>query len=133
MPVDLGHRCIFGMAVIREMREDPAGDLPGRATSSGAYGMVDVAPWQYGCRTNLGLSVCRARVRRTRTMSVTTLEGVVENGRIRLVEPARLPERATVYVVIPGEERRRRAYARSPRLVHREQAGDFEKQVFEDE
>ena len=65
-------------------------------------------------------------------MSVTTLEGVVEDGRIRLVEPARLPERATVYVVIPGEERRRRAYARSPRLVHREQAGDFEKQVFED-
>ena len=65
-------------------------------------------------------------------MSVTTLEGIVENGRIRLVEPARLPERATVYVVIPSEERRRRAHVGSPRLVHREQAGDFEKQVFED-
>lgn len=123
MPVDRAHRGIFGMAVIRETKEDPAEVLPGRATSSGACGMGGHRVLAYGRR---------ARARRMRTMSVTTLEGIVENGRIRLVEPARLPERATVYVVIPGEERRQRAGVSSPRLVHREQAGDFEKQVFED-
>ena len=34
-------------------------------------------------------------------MAVLTLEGVVEAGQIRLLNGERLPERATVYVVVP--------------------------------
>ncbi len=62
-------------------------------------------------------------------MGVTTLEGVVENGQIRLPATVRLPEKAKVYVVIPDAEVQASAYIGSPRLVHPEQAADFEKQV----
>lgn len=65
-------------------------------------------------------------------MSVTTLEGVVRNGQIRLNDPVRLPESAAVYVVIPSEDFRPAAYLGGPRLAYPEQAGDFEKQVFAD-
>jgi hypothetical protein len=34
-------------------------------------------------------------------MSVTTFEGVVENGRVRLPAGVVLPERQTVFVVVP--------------------------------
>lgn len=65
-------------------------------------------------------------------MKVTTLPGIVENGQIRLADNVRLPERATVYVVIPGVETPAAAYVGSPRLVHREQAVDFKKEVVEE-
>ena len=55
-------------------------------------------------------------------MRVTTFEGTVENGRIRLPATVRLPERAKVYVVIPDVEVQTVAYIGSPRLVHLEQA-----------
>ena len=35
-------------------------------------------------------------------MSVTTIEGVIENGQVRLPEGVMLPERKIVYVVVPG-------------------------------
>jgi hypothetical protein len=62
-------------------------------------------------------------------MRVTTVEGTVENGQIRLPAHVRLPENAKVYVVIPGVEERPAAYVGSPRLAHPEQAIDFEKEV----
>lgn len=62
-------------------------------------------------------------------MGVTTLEGVVENGQIRLPATVRLPEKAKVYFVIPDAEVQTSTYIGSPRLVHPEQATDFEKQV----
>ncbi len=62
-------------------------------------------------------------------MRVTTFEGVVENGQIRLPATVRLPERAKVYVVIPDVEVQTVAYIGSPRLVHPEQAADFKKEV----
>ena len=62
-------------------------------------------------------------------MKVTTLAGTVENGQIRLPDNVRLPEKATVYVVIPGLELSAGAYLASPRLVHPEQAADFTKTV----
>ncbi len=65
-------------------------------------------------------------------MKVTTLSGIVENGQIRLVDNVRLPEKATVYVVIPGVEIPPAAYIGSPRLVHPEQAADFKKEVIEE-
>lgn len=34
-------------------------------------------------------------------MSVTTFQGTVENGQVRLATDVRLPEHAKVYVVIP--------------------------------
>jgi hypothetical protein len=65
-------------------------------------------------------------------MKVTTLSGIVENGQIRLADNVRLPEKATVYVVIPGVEIPSVAYLGSPRLVHPEQAADFKKEVIEE-
>ncbi len=37
-------------------------------------------------------------------MAVTTYQGVVENGRVRLAGDVRLPENARVYVVVPDTE-----------------------------
>lgn len=65
-------------------------------------------------------------------MSVTTIEGVVENGQIRLPASVRLPERARVYVIVPDTEVSPIAYVGSPRLAHPEQASDFEKVVVEE-
>ena len=65
-------------------------------------------------------------------MKVTTFEGIVENGQIRLPANVRLPEKARVYVVIPDAEVEVVAYIGSPRLVHPEQAADFKKEVIKD-
>ena len=65
-------------------------------------------------------------------MRVTTFEGIVENGQIRLPATVRLPEKAKVYVVIPDVEIQTVAYIGSPRLVHPEQAADFKKEVVEE-
>ena len=65
-------------------------------------------------------------------MKVTALEGIVENGQIRLSTTVRLPERAKVYVVIPDVDVQTGAYIGSPRLVHPEQAADFKKEVVEE-
>jgi len=62
-------------------------------------------------------------------MSVLTLEGVVENGQIRLRDRVTLPEGTRVYVVIPDATVAPQASIHSPRLVQREQARDFVKQV----
>lgn len=65
-------------------------------------------------------------------MSVTTLEGFVENGLIRLPAGVRLPEKAKVYVVIPDVNAPLTAYVGSPRLARPEQAADFRKEVIEE-
>jgi len=64
-------------------------------------------------------------------VKVATYEGFIEHGQVRLVGEVHLPENARVYVVIPEMEARPIAYIASPRLVHPEQARDFEKQVLE--
>jgi hypothetical protein len=64
-------------------------------------------------------------------MKVTTFEGFVENGQVRLPVSIRLPEKAKVYVVVPDVEVPSAAYVGSPRLVHPEQAVDFKKEVVE--
>jgi hypothetical protein len=58
-------------------------------------------------------------------MSVTTLEGIVEDGQIRLLGNVELPERARVYVVIPGLEVQPVGRIVSPRLARPEQVVDF--------
>lgn len=62
-------------------------------------------------------------------MAISTFEGVVKNGQIRLLDNVTLPENTEVYVVIPDFEAVPRAHVHSPRLVHPEQAADFVKQV----
>ena len=64
-------------------------------------------------------------------MTISTFEGIVENGQIRLRDNVMLPENTKVYVVIPGLEAAPKAQVYTPRLVHPEQAGDFAKQIIE--
>lgn len=64
-------------------------------------------------------------------MKVTTFEGIVENGQIRMPAGVRLPEKAKVYVVVPDLEMCPVAYIGSPRLLHPEQIADFDKEVVE--
>jgi hypothetical protein len=64
-------------------------------------------------------------------LSLLTIEGIVENGQIRLRENVTLPEHTKVYVVIPDVETAPQAHVYSPRLVHPEQAADFAKQIIE--
>ena len=65
-------------------------------------------------------------------MNVTTFTGIVEIGKIRLPADVQLPEKATVYVVVPGIKSPSRGYVGSPRLVHPEQASDFVKKVVQE-
>ncbi|HEX4952452.1 MAG TPA: hypothetical protein VF017_03520 [Thermoanaerobaculia bacterium] len=61
-------------------------------------------------------------------MSVLTLEGLVENGQIRLLEETPLPEKARVYVVVPvGRDPEPRIW--SPRLADPLQASQFVMEV----
>ena len=67
-------------------------------------------------------------------MKVMSYEGVVENGCVHLPAGVLLPEKAKVYVVVPGISESgdtRVAHVASPRLVHPEQARDFIKEVFD--
>jgi hypothetical protein len=65
-------------------------------------------------------------------MKVTTFEGIVKNGQIQLPIDVHLPEKAKVYVVIPDVEIKQNSYIGSPKLVHKEQASDFKKEIFEE-
>ncbi len=65
-------------------------------------------------------------------MKVATYEATVETGQIKLSEPVRLPERAKVYVVVPGVEEAPRFHVASPRLARPERAVDFVKEVTEE-
>ena len=66
-------------------------------------------------------------------MSVTTIEGVVENGQIRLPVSVHLPERTKVYVIVPDGETKTIPYVGSPSLAHPEQARDLTKEVIEED
>lgn len=62
-------------------------------------------------------------------MAILTVEGIVENGQIRLRDHVVLPEHTKVYVVIPDVEAESTTRTHSPRLAHPEQAADFTKHV----
>jgi hypothetical protein len=65
-------------------------------------------------------------------MKVTTYEATVENGQIKLFEDVRLPEHATVYVVVPDMKAGAPIHFRSPRLARPEYAADFKMEVTEE-
>jgi molybdopterin biosynthesis enzyme len=64
-------------------------------------------------------------------MTLTTYEGIVEKGKIRLKTGVRLPENAKVYVIVPDlqVEKKKTVRVRTPRLANRKQAGDFKMKV----
>lgn len=62
-------------------------------------------------------------------MKVTTYEGIVENGQVRITSDACLPENTRVYIVVPVVETAESGYVGSPRLVHPQDARDFHKEV----
>jgi hypothetical protein len=63
---------------------------------------------------------------------LTTYEGIVENGCVRLPSSVGLPENTRVYVFVPETEDFSAPSVVSPHLVHPEQLKDFEKQIVED-
>ena len=65
-------------------------------------------------------------------MSVITLEGVVEQGQIRLPADVHLPEKTRVYVIVPDIQSEPARNIVSPRLVHPEQIAEFKMQVIEE-
>jgi len=65
-------------------------------------------------------------------MSVTTFEGIVENGQVRLAADICLPENAKVYVVVPNGSAPPPAFIVSPRLAHPEDAIAFKKEVIQE-
>mgnify|MGYP001371799575 CR=1 FL=1 len=65
-------------------------------------------------------------------MNITTYEGVVEKGKIRLKMGVRLPEKAKVYVIVPDLQFEKTARVLTPRLANPAQAADFKMEVSED-
>ncbi len=64
-------------------------------------------------------------------MSVSTFEGEVEKGQIKLKAPLDLPDHTKVYVVVPGFKVVCSARVHSPRIVHPEQAARFEMEIID--
>jgi hypothetical protein len=73
-------------------------------------------------------------------MAVATFEGIVEAGQIRLLSGEALPERATVYVIVPDYKEAETSYSvtipanprvLSPRLVKRKDAERFRVEISE--
>lgn len=65
-------------------------------------------------------------------MSVMALEGIIENGQIRLLNALDLPEKTRVYIIIPEIQNYQKiVHIYSPRLVNQEQAKYFEPEVVE--
>ncbi len=66
-------------------------------------------------------------------MTITTYEGVVDKGKIRLKTGVKLPENAKVYVIVPDLKMNEQKVIRmlTPRLAIREQAADFKMTVTE--
>ena len=65
-------------------------------------------------------------------MRVAAYEGFVKNGCVRVPDDVSLPEKAKVYVIVPGvyeSESQHVLHVRSPRLAHPEQAKDFTMEV----
>ena len=62
-------------------------------------------------------------------MSVTTFEGVIENGQIRLPAGVVLPERKIVYIIVPGNDAPLERAQAGFRLANPADAAKFEMKV----
>jgi hypothetical protein len=59
------------------------------------------------------------------------IEGIVENGQIRLRDAVHLADHTRVYVIVADLSDRPAAAIRSPRLANPQDAGDFRKHIVE--
>ncbi len=62
-------------------------------------------------------------------MGVLTIEGIVDNGQIKLPSDVHLPEHAKVYVIVPDMKIEPTVLLFSPRLKNMNQAREFEMEV----
>ena len=63
-------------------------------------------------------------------MAISTYEGIVEKGRIRLKSGVCLPEKAKVYEIVPEiQVEKETVRVLTPRLVHPKQVSDFKMKV----
>lgn len=64
-------------------------------------------------------------------MALTAVEGVVQNGQIKLSDEIALPENTRVYVIVADQQAGVNPRIHSPRFVDPVQAEQFRKQVLE--
>jgi len=67
-------------------------------------------------------------------MVITAIQGVVENGKIRLEEKVSLPENTKVFVIVAdaiASPAREVIHLRSPRLANPQDLGDFHKEILD--
>jgi hypothetical protein len=62
-------------------------------------------------------------------MGVLTIEGIVDNGQIRLTSDIHLPEQTKVYVVVPDMKIERTVHLLSPRLKDSDLLVDFKMEI----
>lgn len=62
---------------------------------------------------------------------VMAMEGIVENGRIRLQDAVHLAEHTRVYVIVADAAHPPATAIRSPRFVNPQDANDFRKRIVE--
>lgn len=62
-------------------------------------------------------------------MGVLTIEGIVDNGQIKLPADVHLPEHAEVYVIVPDMKIEQTVHLFSPRLKNPNQAAEFEMEI----
>lgn len=62
-------------------------------------------------------------------MGVLTIEGIVDNGQIKLTSDVQLPEHTKVFVVVPDMKIEQTAHLFSPRLKNSDQAAEFEMEI----
>jgi len=65
-------------------------------------------------------------------MGIMTLEGVVERNRIRLKDNIRLPQKTTVYVIVPDVQVKQFARIIAPRLARPEQVTNFMMEIVQE-
>ncbi|MCC6259969.1 MAG: hypothetical protein IT311_03810 [Anaerolineales bacterium] len=67
-------------------------------------------------------------------MSITTYEGIVEKGKIRLKSGVKLPDNVKVYVIVMDApvEKKKAVRILSPRIVRKEQASKLKMRVSEE-
>lgn len=64
-------------------------------------------------------------------MGIMALEGLVEDGRIRLKTRLQLPEKTKVYVLVPDMKVEEHGHIFSPHLMNPAQQIDFKMEVIE--
>jgi len=65
-------------------------------------------------------------------MSIQTIEGIVEQGQIKLVSDIRLPEKTKVFVVVPETNDESKVHIHSPRFKNPSDAEYFKMEIVEE-